>query len=98
MRELMVRELLDYLDDDCGPETTWTEDEFDRLTYSRWAASELVTAILDHPMEPVEDIIFDFALKMHACMVVAGEKVSGDLFCIAAEFASDCLENILQSF
>lgn len=93
MNELTVRALLDYLEED-GPDISWPEEEFDAAAYSRWAASELVNAILDHPAEPAEDTIFEFVLKMQACVVMAREKPTGIPFSIAADFAYDCLETL----
>lgn len=93
MNEIAIQALLDYLEED-GPDVTWPDDEFEQVSYSRWAAGELVNAILDRPMVPIEDTIFQFVLKMHACEVMAHEKPSGTPFSIAADFAYSCLETL----
>lgn len=93
MNETAMGALLNYLRGDT-PKITLPEDEFNQVCYSRWAARELLTDMMDHPMKSAQDVIFEFALKMAACEVIAREKTSGIPFGIAADFACQCLETL----
>lgn len=94
MNETAIGALFDYLAKEPEPQVEWPESEFEQSTYSRWAAGELIDMLTDHPLEPAEDVVFDFIMKMTACMVISGEKPAGIPFSIAADFAYNCLETL----
>lgn len=59
-----VQALLDYLNESDEPEIYWPRHHFEESCFSRWAAWEMIEAIMDHPMKDPEDVIEEFAIKM----------------------------------
>lgn len=47
-----------------APTASWSEYEFERRSYSRWAAYELVDQIMDRPLDAPIDTIEKFMFKM----------------------------------
>lgn len=93
MNETVAQALLDYLNED-GPQVTWPEYEFEDVCYSRWAAVELVNALLDHPLDSPDLTIRNFADKMSRFSCVKEDTVAERIFLTAAEFAYMCLETL----
>lgn len=89
--DIAVQALLDYLKESDEPEIFWTQRHFEESCFSRWAAAELIEAILDHPFDDPEDIIEQFTLKMIFYSSVADGTDEGRIFSIAADFADECL-------
>lgn len=90
-----VRALVEYLEvSSAPPEATWPWHWFEEVSFSRWAAEEILNAILDHPTIPAEDTIFEFAMKMTAYKASSDGLASERIFSIAAEFAYECHQNI----
>lgn len=58
-----VQALLDYLNESDEPEIYWPRHHFEESCFSRWAAWEMIEAIMDHPMKDPEDVIEEFALR-----------------------------------
>ena len=46
-----VQALLDYLNESDEPEIYWPRHHFEESCFSRWAAWEMIEAIMDHPMK-----------------------------------------------
>ena len=80
MNDAAVRTIIEYLENSDAPELYWPQQWFEEVCFSRWAAEELINAILDHPMAPAEDTIEEFIIKR--------------IFSIAAETATEILELI----
>lgn len=89
--DIAMQALLDYLRESDEPKIFWTQRHFEESCFSRWAAAELIEAILDHPFDDPEDIIEQFALKMIFYSAVADGTDEGRIFSIAADFADECL-------
>ena len=51
-----VQALLDYLRESDEPEIFWPRHHFEESCFSRWAAWEMIEAILDHPFDDPEDV------------------------------------------
>ena len=59
-----VQALLDYLNESDEPEIYWPRHHFEESCFSRWAAWEMIEAIMDHPMKDPEDVIEEFAITV----------------------------------
>ena len=46
--DTVVQALLDYLNESDEPEIYWPRHHFEESCFSRWAAWEMIEAILDH--------------------------------------------------
>ena len=95
MTDIAVRLILDYINE-ClfEPHIKWPKDEFDKRSFSRWAAYEITESIMDHPFEQPIDVIDDFYLKMIMLGKAAEETKKEAIFFCAAETA----ENIALMF
>lgn len=94
MNDAVIRTIIEYLEDSDTPELYWPQEWFDEVCFSRWAAEELITAILDHPMVPAEDTIEEFIIKMEIYASMSQGRNCGQIFAIAAETAKEFLELI----
>lgn len=86
-----VQALLDYLRESNEPEIFWPRHHFEESCFSRWAAWEMIEAILDHPFDDPEDVIEEFTMKMVIFSSIADGTDEGRIFSIAADFADECL-------
>ena len=86
-----IQILIGYLNDSCSPNVHWPKDMFEEVCYSRWAAGELVRAILDRPLVPAKDTIEEFAVAMSFFAFCADEEDAEQIFSIAADFACEIL-------
>ena len=98
MNEMAVQRLVQYVENMPQPEISWPKHWFDEICFSKWAAEELIQSILDHPTIPAQDTVEEFALKMLAYSSISDEKALGGIFSIAAQFAWDCLENLIPLY
>lgn len=57
----VIKKLRSYMND-ClfPPEYSWSEDEFQKRSYSRWAAEEILSLLQSTNKDPI-DIVEDFA-------------------------------------
>lgn len=94
MNDAVVQTIIEYLENSETPELYWPKHWFEEVCFSRWAAEELVNLILDHPLVPAEDTIYEFAVKMTAYAAVSDGKEAGRIFSIAEKFAWECLESV----
>ena len=79
-----VQAFLDYLNESDEPEIYWPRHHFEESCFSRWAAWEMIEAIMDHPMEDPEDVIEEFTMKMVIFSSIADGTDEGRIFSIAA--------------
>ena len=86
-----VQALLDYLRESDEPEIFWPRHHFEESCFSRWAAWEMIEAILDHPFDDPEDVIEEFTMKMVIFSSIADGTDEGRIFSIAADCADECL-------
>lgn len=94
---IVTRALLEYLEES-EQELYWPQTSFEESCFSRWAAVELINAIMDHPMVPAEDTIEEFAIKMHAYSALSNDADTMRLFLIAANFAYDTLCIFMEEY
>lgn len=91
--EPIVQALLDYLNDSDEPDIFQSDKDFKHLCFSRWAAEEMIEAIMSSPTANPEDTIEAFAIKMLACSTMwTKNSEQGLIFKTASDFAFDCLE------
>lgn len=91
--EMAIQALIEYLEESDEPELYWSKHEFLEVSSSRWAAGELIEAIMDHPFVSAEDTIEAFGLKMLACALMWSKgSEQGLIFKTASDFAFECLE------
>lgn len=84
--------LIEYLEESDTPESYWPQHWFEEVCFSRWAAGELIEAIMDHPMVSADETIEAFAIKMLAFSSLSDGTDAGRIFSIAAKFAYEILE------
>lgn len=96
--DMVVQALVEYLEESDTPELYWPKHWSEEVCFSRWAADELINAILDHPMASADDIIEEFAIKMTAFSVRSDGTDAGRIFSIAAQFAYETLELFREEY
>lgn len=90
--ELAVKSIITYMEE-ClfEPKTSWFKHEFEKRSYSRWAANEILEGVMDHPMSPADTIIEEFIFKMSLYSCVAEDSKASFIFSIAQDTAEDIL-------
>lgn len=96
--ELAVIALCEYLYDTGEPEVYWPQHWFEEVSFSRWAAGELIEAIMDHPFSPAMDTIEEFAIKMTAYRAASSGTDAEKIFKYAAEFAWETLDIFREEY
>lgn len=87
-----IQAFIEYLEESDAPEANWPRCRFEEACFSRWAAGELIHAILDCPTVPAKNTIEEFAIKMTAYSSLSDGMYAGRIFSIAAQFAHEALE------
>ena len=62
------------------------EKEFEKRCIQRWSISELAKTIAEDPYNPVQDIVYRFALKLYGFACSSSDERMRSVFLIAAEF------------
>lgn len=90
--EAATRLIITYIEE-ClfEPKASWCKHEFEKRSYSRWAANEILEGVMDHPMSPADIIIEEFILKMSLYSCVAEDSKVSFIFSIARDTAEDIL-------
>ena len=78
------------------PPFTWHAGLFEEMTYSRWAALEILNKIMDRPLDPPEDVVMDFLLRVALYSQVTGTPIQQRIFSIAEDTAEDILSFFSQ--
>lgn len=73
------------------PKLNWPKDEFDKRLYSKWAAYEILTAIMEGPMEPAQLTVYGFKSKMECYFYMPEDDKKRNIFLAAKETAEDIL-------
>ena len=93
-----AQKLLRYIDEYyCPPPFVWHERLFEEMSYSRWAAFEIVERLMDRPLDPPEDVVEDFLLRVALYSQVAKTPAQQCMFSIAEDTAEDILQFFKQS-
>lgn len=56
------------------PMKNWPKDEFEKRSYERWAAYEIIESLMDNPFTTADMVIDEFILKMICFANLAKEK------------------------
>ena len=64
------------------PMKNWPKEEFEKRSYERWAAYEIVESLIDHPFATADMVIDEFILKMIFFAHLAKEKKQQFMFAI----------------
>lgn len=91
---IATQAILEYLEESDVPELYWPRHRFEEVCFSRWAAEELLNAILDHPLVSAEDTIEEFAIKMEIYFSLSVGKDAERIFSIAAKTAWEIFDSI----
>lgn len=91
--DMAVQALIEYLDESDEPELYWSRHQFEEVSFSRWAAGELIGAIMDHPFVSPEDTVEMFGMKMLYFAAISNGTDAERIFRIASDFAFECLDN-----
>lgn len=92
-----VEKLMAYINDYyCEPPHMWHVGLFEEMTYSRWAALEIANRLMDRPLDPPEDVVSDFLLRVALYSQVAKTPDQQRIFSIAEDTAEDILQFFSQ--
>ena len=90
--------LIEFLYETPEPEVYWPQHWFEEVSFTRWAAGELMEAILNHPTVPALDTIEEFALKMTAYWANSDGTDAEKIFKYAADFAYETLDIFREEY
>ena len=85
----------------CETETLgghWPKSRFEKASLKRWAAGEMVEAILDHPNTPADDVVFEFWMRMCCYRIEASDEHAARVFSVAESFAEHLLDTARKEF
>lgn len=90
MNEVAISVIREYMDE-ClfKPAINWPKCEFNRRTYSRWAAAEILKRIEKNPeIDPI-DILSQFANEVDDYSEVSDDRNTQFIFVAAREMAEE---------
>lgn len=92
MCDAAVSIALKYIDQHLfSPSFSWSKYEFEKRTYSRWAAYEIINRIMDKPFDMPSCIIEEFMTEMSMYACYGKDKHRSWIFQVAAETAEEML-------
>ena len=68
------------------PMKNWPKDEFEKRSYARWAASEIIESLMDNPFTTADTVISEFIVKM-ICFANLAKEQQKRQFIIAIDVA-----------
>lgn len=68
-----------------------SERLFEEMSYARWAAFEIVHALMDRPFDPPDEVVEAFLLKMALYYSTAKHEHHRKIFSIAEDAAEEIL-------
>ena len=93
-----AEKLMRYIDEYyVEPPLFWHKELFEEMSYSRWAAFEILRLIMDNPFEPPDEVVEKFLLKVALYAQVAKEPIQQRIFSIAEDTAEDILAMFEQN-
>lgn len=92
-----VQLVLNYLEEVLfEPGVHWPEHMFAERSYARWAASEIVGILMDHPFEDPDILVEAFMIDMMDHMYQAEHPHPRFIFATAKETAEDILKLLIK--
>ena len=83
MNDEAVTKILRYLEEYLfEPMKDWPKEEFERRSYERWAAYEIMESLMDHPFTTADMVIDEFIFKMISFFLLAKEQKQQFIFAI----------------
>ena len=93
MNDAAIQTILKYIETSLfEPKYTWSTVYFEERSYARWAATEILESIMDHPLRSADEIIEEFIFKM---MIYSAWTDDSDI-CFRFSVAKETAENILE--
>lgn len=96
MNEKELSTIMTWLDEleqeDVGSD--WPQDEYEEVIFSKWALSEMLQLVQDHPFNPASETVLRFGLLMITYIGAASTDGQRRIFQIAAATAWELLDNI----
>lgn len=90
MNEVAIDIVLNYINRELfEPDHRWPEDIFERRTYSRWAAYEVLERIMDHPYDDPSIVIEKFWLEIGVILNGEHDLKKHRMFSIAKQTIED---------
>lgn len=90
MFDRAIAKIENYMDECLSDlDINWPIEDFQQRSYARWAAIEILNALMDHPFEPVTDVIEEFQVKMEAFACLAKDMDVSVMFSVAYDTAED---------
>ena len=90
INEEAVIKIMNYIYSHCfEPDVKFPTEWFDRMSYSNWAAYEILELVMDHPLDDPSLLIDEFIIKMELFTLVGGPFENGIIFSIAKDTAED---------
>ena len=87
-----AEKLMVYIDEHfIEPCNTWHKQLFEELSYSRWAAFEILQSLMDHPFDPPDEVVERFMLKMALYSWSSKDEKKQRIFSIAEDTAEEIL-------
>ena len=90
MNETAVSIIDEYIRDHFfRPSSFWDNYEFEKRSYSQWAAYEILNRIMDHPSKEPIDVIENFMFEMSIYAYCGEDEHRSWIFQTAAETAEE---------
>lgn len=87
-----AEKLMAYIDEHfIEPHSTWNEEIFEELVYSRWAAEQILQLLMDRPFESPEVVVECFLLKMVLYSWSSKSEKQARIYSIAEDAAEEIL-------
>lgn len=90
INEETVNKIMNYIYSHCfEPDVKFPKEWFDLMSYSNWAAYEILELVMDHPLEDPGMLIDEFIMKMELFSFVGDQSEKGIIFSIARDTAEE---------
>lgn len=63
--ETIILTIIEYMESELFlPDISWPDDMFEKQSFSRWAAEDILQGILDRPYDMPETVVEDYIITM----------------------------------
>lgn len=66
--ERQIRAIIEYIEDIGEPQPKWPKVEFEMVSYSKWAAEQILSSALAHPEWSPIRAVEEFKYMVNSCM------------------------------
>ena len=93
MDERVISAIEDYMFDLFEPGRNWPKYEFNKRSYERWAAKEILKRIQQHPEIPAINLVEEYVLMTDEFSGIEhDERNDSFIFSVANDVATDILD------